>query len=85
MTSIFVTFIEILIFRPISLFYTISFFYSSAVTSPKSRGITKSNTMSNATGRAALGQPIADKRRSAYDGKIMTSTDKTNQLDADAL
>jgi MAP/microtubule affinity-regulating kinase len=56
-----------------------------AVTSPKSRGITKSNTMSNATGRAALGQPIADKRRSAYDGKIMTSTDKTNQLDADAL
>merc|ERR1719189_377605 len=56
-----------------------------AVTSPKSRGITKSNTMSNATGRAVLGQPIADKRRSAYDGKIMTSTDKTNQLDADAL
>jgi len=55
------------------------------VTSPKSRGITKSNTMSNATGRAALGQPIADKRRSAYDGKISTSTDKTNQLDADAL
>merc|ERR1711935_150328 len=45
-----------------------------AVTSPKSRGITKSNTMSNATGRAVLGQP--DKRRSAYDGKISTSTDK---------
>jgi len=56
-----------------------------AVTSPKSRGITKSNTMSNATGRAVLGQPIADKRRSAYDGKISTSTDKTNQLDSDAL
>jgi len=54
-----------------------------AVTSPKSRGITKSNTMSNATGRAVLGQP--DKRRSAYDGKISTSTDKTNQLDSDAL
>merc|ERR1711935_1096390 len=50
-----------------------------AVTSPKSRGITKSNTMSNATGRAVLGQP--DKRRSAYDGKISTSTDKTNALD----
>merc|ERR1712029_667711 len=55
------------------------------VTSPKSRGITKSNTMSNATGRAALGQPVIDKRRSAYDGKISTSTDKTNQLDSDAL
>merc|ERR1711983_255111 len=26
-----------------------------------------------------------DKRRSAYDGKISTSTDKTNQLDSDAL
>jgi len=39
--------------------------------------------MSNATGRAVLGQP--DKRRSAYDGKISTSTDKTNQLDSDAL
>jgi len=54
---------------------------SSGVTSPKNRGITKSNTMSNATGRAALGQPVIDKRRSAYDGKISTSTDKTNQLD----
>jgi MAP/microtubule affinity-regulating kinase len=51
------------------------------VTSPKSRGITKSNTMSNATGRAALGQPVIDKRRSAYEGKISTSSDKTNQLD----
>jgi len=59
---------------------------SSGVTSPKSRGITKSNTMSNATGRAVLGQPVIDKRRSAYDGKISTSTDKTNQLDnSDAL
>lgn len=58
---------------------------TASVTSPKIRGITKSNTMSNATGRAALGQPIADKRRSAYDGKISTSTDKTNQLDTDAL
>ena len=85
MTSIFVTFSENLNFSTRTLFDTISFFFSSAVTSPKSRGITKSNTMSNATGRAALGQPIADKRRSAYDGKIMTSTDKTNQLDADAL
>ena len=77
-------FSENLNFSTRTLFDTI-FSFSSAVTSPKSRGITKSNTMSNATGRAALGQPIADKRRSAYDGKIMTSTDKTNQLDADAL
>jgi hypothetical protein len=37
--------------------------------------------MSNATGRAALGQPVIDKRRSAYEGKISTSSDKTNQLD----
>lgn len=79
-------FSENLNFSVWTLFDTIFFScFSSAVTSPKSRGITKSNTMSNATGRAALGQPIADKRRSAYDGKIMTSTDKTNQLDADAL
>ena len=61
-------------------------YHITGVTSPKSRGITKSNTMSNATGRAVLGQPVIDKRRSAYDGKISTSTDKTNQLDnSDAL
>ena len=67
--------------------FTFNEFFDIAggVTSPKSRGITKSNTMSNATGRAALGQPVIDKRRSAYDGKISTSTDKTNQLDSDAL
>merc|ERR1719414_2050868 len=57
------------------------------VTSPKVRGITKSNTMSNATGRSAIGPGnIHDnKRRSAYEtsagrdggpGKLSGSTDK---------
>ena len=57
------------------------------VTSPKVRGITKSNTMSNATGRSAMG-PVSmhdNKRRSAYEsggrdggpGKLSGSTDKT--------
>ena len=40
--------------------------------------------MSNATGRSVLGQPVIDKRRSAYEAtKLSTSSDKTNQLDAD--
>jgi len=58
----------------------------SRVTSPKVRGITKSNTMSNATGRSVGGQVgMHDKRRSAYEtsggrdgatGKLSGSTDK---------
>ncbi|XP_059087024.1 MAP/microtubule affinity-regulating kinase 3-like isoform X3 [Tigriopus californicus] len=57
---------------------------SSRTTSPKTR-ITKSNTMSNATGRTMLGQP-AQNRRSAYEAttKLSTSTDKTNQLGSTA-
>jgi len=50
---------------------------SSRTTSPKSR-ITKSNTMSNATGRTILGQP-ASHRKSAYEtagGKGGESNDK---------
>ena len=60
----------------------------SGVTSPKVRGITKSSTMSNATGRSAMGQVNMhdNKRRSAYEtsggkdgvGKLSTSTDKNN-------
>ena len=55
-------------------------------TPPKSR-ITKSNTMSNATGRSVLGQPNVDKRRSAFEAtnrsafeatKFSTSTDKAD-------
>ena len=59
------------------------------ITSPKVRGITKSNTMSNATGRSVGGQVgMHDKqRRSAYEpsggrdgaaGKLSGSTDKTS-------
>ena len=63
-------------------------FHFIGVTSPKVRGITKSNTMSNATGRSAMG-PVNmhdNKRRSAYEtsagrdggpGKLSGSTDKT--------
>jgi len=56
---------------------------SRAPTSPSGkRGITKSNTMSNATGRSAVGMP-AHNRRSAIDPsglKMSSSTDKTNAL-----
>lgn len=46
---------------------------------PKSR-ITKSNTMSNATGRSVLGQPSVEKRRSAFEAtKLSTSTDKADE------
>ena len=56
---------------------------SRTPTSPSGkRGITKSNTMSNATGRSAVGMP-AHNRRSAIDPsglKMSSSTDKTNAL-----
>lgn len=61
-------------------------FFSGSST-PKSR-ITKSNTMSNATGRSVLGQPISEKRRSAFEAtKLSTSTDKTadDDLESDFL
>jgi len=50
-------------------------------TPPKSR-ITKSNTMTNATGKTVLGQqPIIEKRRSAIEGsKLSSSNDKTNVI-----
>ena len=65
-----------------------TFFLFTGVTSPKPRGITKSNTMSNATGRSAIGPGNMhdNKRRSAYEtsagrdggpGKLSGSTDKT--------
>jgi len=61
---------------------------SRAPTSPSGkRGITKSNTMSNATGRTAVGMP-AHNRRSAIDpsgmaGLKSSSTDKANALGGD--
>ena len=53
---------------------------------PKSR-ITKSNTMSNATGRAVLGQTGVDKRRSAFEAtKFSTSSDKNDEdLESDFM
>jgi len=48
---------------------------------PKSR-ITKSNTMSNATGKTVLGHSNTDKRRSAIEGsKLSDSNEKTNVID----
>uniref|UniRef100_A0A0K2T7R0 MAP/microtubule affinity-regulating kinase 3 n=1 Tax=Lepeophtheirus salmonis TaxID=72036 RepID=A0A0K2T7R0_LEPSM len=53
---------------------------SRGATSPKTRGITKSNTMSNATGRAALGQQqsVTNRRSTTYEYTKSSSTDKTN-------
>jgi len=57
---------------------------SRTPTSPKARGITKSNTMSNATGRGAASVAAAN-RRSAIDPTLKSSsTDKTNILDGDS-
>lgn len=54
-------------------------------TSPKARGITKSNTMSNATGRVAVGQPAVN-RRSAIGCELKSSsTDKTNVMGVEVL
>jgi len=60
---------------------------SRTPTSPKSRGITKSNTMSNATGRNVIsGVNSAANRRSVVDSQLKcSSTDKTNALDGDSL
>jgi len=57
-----------------------------APTSPKARGITKSNTMSNATGRNVSGMPAVN-RRSAIDPSVhkSSSTDKTNMMGTDGL
>ena len=58
---------------------------SKTPTSPKARGITKSNTMSNATGRGVAVAAAAN-RRSAIDPQLKcSSTDKTNALDGDSL
>merc|ERR1719192_145380 len=57
---------------------------SRTPTSPKARGITKSNTMSNATGRGVAGVAAAN-RRSAIDPTLKSSsTDKTNILDRES-
>jgi len=57
---------------------------SRTPTSPKARGITKSNTMSNATGRGVASVAAAN-RRSAIDPSLKSSsTDKTNILDGDS-
>jgi len=59
---------------------------STSTTSPKTRGITKSNTMSNATGRSAVGAGAAINRRSAIVGQEKSSsTDKTNVMGVDSL
>eukprot|EP00092_Neocalanus_flemingeri_P014573 GFUD01015722.1.p1 GENE.GFUD01015722.1~~GFUD01015722.1.p1 ORF type:complete len:1272 (-),score=209.43 GFUD01015722.1:245-4060(-) len=58
---------------------------SRTPTSPKARGITKSNTMSNATGRA-VGNVASANRRSAIDPQLKSSsTDKTNIMGVDSL
>ena len=58
---------------------------SRTPTSPKARGITKSNTMSNATGRGAANVASAN-RRSAIDPQLKSSsTDKTNVMGVDSL
>ena len=62
--------------------FSLSSSLCAGTTSPKSR-ITKSNTMSNATGRTILGQP-ASHRKSAYEtagGKGGESND--NKIGAD--
>jgi len=54
-------------------------------TSPKARGITKSNTMSNATGRGVASVTSAN-RRSAIDPQLKSSsTDKTNVMGVDSI
>jgi len=58
---------------------------SRTPTSPKARGITKSNTMSNATGRGVANVASAN-RRSAIDPQLKSSsTDKTNVMGVDSL
>jgi len=58
---------------------------SRTPTSPKARGITKSNTMSNATGRGVASVAAAN-RRSAIDPQLKSSsTDKTNVMGVDSL
>jgi len=54
-------------------------------TSPKNRGITKSNTMSNATGRGVASLAAANRRSAIDPGLKSTSSDKTNALDGDSL
>merc|ERR1719206_986630 len=59
---------------------------SRTPTSPKARGITKSNTMSNATGRGVASVASANNRRSAIDPQLKSSsTDKTNVMGVDSL
>lgn len=58
---------------------------SSSTTSPKSRGITKSNTMGVTTGRAAVGGPAVNRRSAIGCEQKSSSTDKTNSLDTDSL
>merc|ERR1719315_123642 len=58
---------------------------SRTPTSPKARGITKSNTMSNATGRG-VSNVVSANRRSAIDPQLKSSsTDKTNVMGVDSL
>merc|ERR1719233_2382977 len=59
---------------------------SRTPTSPKARGITKSNTMSNATGRGVASVASANNRRSAIDPQLKSSsTDKINVMGVDSL
>jgi len=58
---------------------------SSNTTSPKARGITKSNTMSNATGRAAIGGTSVNRRSAIGCEQKSSSSDKTNMMGVDGL
>jgi MAP/microtubule affinity-regulating kinase len=57
----------------------------NTTTSPKARGITKSNTMSNATGRAAVGGSAVNRRSAIGCEQKSSSTDKTNAMGTDNL
>jgi len=55
-------------------------------TSPKARGITKSNTMSSAVGQRVAANAASANRRSAIDPQVKSSsTDKTNVMGVDSL
>ena len=59
--------------------------FSGGPTSPKARGITKSNTMSNATGRVAVGGSAANRRSAIGCEQKSSSSDKTNVVGMDSV
>merc|ERR1719228_1770659 len=56
-----------------------------APTSPKTRGITKSNTMSNATGRQAVGGSSTNRRSAIGCEQKSSSSEKTNTVGSEAM